>query len=174
MLHTKFRFIWPSGVRGQDFVQKLTNQKQELPVAAMFVNGAKRNGAILIEDLPQMLPTKSRFIWPSCFRGEVFQKCANQKQELPVAVTFSNGSGRNEQSLYRTFHRCFIPSFSLFGQAILDEKIFQKSTNKKQELTLAAMFVNGSGRCQPSAQRTFHRCLKRFQFIWLSGFRGED
>ena len=37
MLPTKFRFIWQSGFRGEDF-QKLTNQKQELPVAAMFVN----------------------------------------------------------------------------------------------------------------------------------------
>jgi hypothetical protein len=27
------------------------------------------------------------------------KKCANQKQELPVAAMFVNGSGRNEQSL---------------------------------------------------------------------------
>jgi hypothetical protein len=37
MLPTKFRFIWPSGFR-EDF-KKSANQKQELPVAAMFVNG---------------------------------------------------------------------------------------------------------------------------------------
>ena len=36
MLPTKFRFIWPSGFRGEDF-KKLANQKQELPVAAMFL-----------------------------------------------------------------------------------------------------------------------------------------
>jgi hypothetical protein len=35
MLSTKFRFIWPSDFRGGDFF-KSTNQKQELPVAAMF------------------------------------------------------------------------------------------------------------------------------------------
>ena len=35
---TKFRFIWPSGFRG-DFY-KLANQKQELPVVAMFGNGS--------------------------------------------------------------------------------------------------------------------------------------
>ena len=39
---TKFRFIWPSSFRGKDF-QKSTNQKQELPVVAMFVNGSGRN-----------------------------------------------------------------------------------------------------------------------------------
>jgi hypothetical protein len=45
-----------------------------------------------------MLPTKFRFIWPSDFRGEDLNKLANQKQELPVAAIFVNGSGRNEQS----------------------------------------------------------------------------
>jgi hypothetical protein len=39
MLPTKFRFIWPSGFRGGD-LKKSTNQKQVLPVAAMFVNGS--------------------------------------------------------------------------------------------------------------------------------------
>jgi hypothetical protein len=43
-----------------------------------------------------MLPTKFRFIWPSGFRGEDFQKSANQKQELPVVAMFVNGSGLNE------------------------------------------------------------------------------
>jgi hypothetical protein len=37
MLPTKFRFIWPSGIRGED-LKKSANQKQELPVAAMFDN----------------------------------------------------------------------------------------------------------------------------------------
>jgi hypothetical protein len=46
-----------------------------------------------------MLPTKFQFIWLSGFRGEDFKKSANQKQELPVAAMFVNGSGRNEQSL---------------------------------------------------------------------------
>jgi hypothetical protein len=36
MLPTKFWFIWQSGF-GED-LKKSTNQKQELPVAAMFVN----------------------------------------------------------------------------------------------------------------------------------------
>jgi hypothetical protein len=42
MLPTKFWFIWPSGFRGEDFL-KSANQKQELSVAAMFVNGSGRN-----------------------------------------------------------------------------------------------------------------------------------
>jgi hypothetical protein len=42
MLPTKFRFIWPSSFREEDF-KKSANQKQELPVVAMFVNGLGRN-----------------------------------------------------------------------------------------------------------------------------------
>jgi hypothetical protein len=41
-----------------------------------------------------MLPTKFQFIWPSGFREDL-KKQANQKQELPVAAMFVNGSGRN-------------------------------------------------------------------------------
>jgi hypothetical protein len=52
------------------------------------------------------------------FRGEEFKKSANQKQESPVAAMFVNGSGRNEQFLQRTFHRCFLPSFGSFDQAV--------------------------------------------------------
>jgi hypothetical protein len=46
-----------------------------------------------------MLPSKFRIIWPSGYRREEFLKSAHQKQELPVAAMFVNGSGRNEQSL---------------------------------------------------------------------------
>jgi hypothetical protein len=42
MLSTKFRFIWPSGCRGEDFF-KSANQKQEFPMVAMFVNGSELN-----------------------------------------------------------------------------------------------------------------------------------
>jgi hypothetical protein len=39
MLPTKFRFIWPSGFRREN-LKKSANQKQELPMATMFVDGA--------------------------------------------------------------------------------------------------------------------------------------
>jgi hypothetical protein len=42
MVPTKFRFIWLSGFRGEDF-KKSANQKRELPVVAMFVNGSGQN-----------------------------------------------------------------------------------------------------------------------------------
>ena len=64
-------------------------------------------------------------IWTSGFRGEEFKKSANQKQDSPVADMFVNGTGRNEQFLQRTFHRCFLPSFGPFGQAVSEEKIYR-------------------------------------------------
>jgi hypothetical protein len=37
---------------------------------------------------------------------------------------FVNVSELNEQSLYRTFHRCFLPSSGSFGQTVSEEKFF--------------------------------------------------
>ena len=42
MLPTKFRYIWPNGFRGEEFLTSAI-QKQESPVVAMFVNGSGRN-----------------------------------------------------------------------------------------------------------------------------------
>ena len=41
MLPTTFRFIWPSSFR--EDLKKSANQKQELSVVAMFVNGSGQN-----------------------------------------------------------------------------------------------------------------------------------
>ena len=123
MLPTKFRFIWPSGSRGKDFFKKLTNQKQELPMTAMFVNGLGRNKQSLQRTFHKCFLPSFRSFGHAVSEEKIFQKSTNQKQELPVAAMFVNGSGRNEQSLQRTFHRCFLPSFGSFGQAVSEEKI---------------------------------------------------
>ena len=93
------------------------------------------------------------------FQRRFFQKSTNQKQEWPVTAMFVNESELNEQSLQKTFQGCFLPSFDSFGQAVSDEKIFQKSTNQKQEWLVTAMFVNRAGRNEQSLYRTFHRCF---------------
>jgi hypothetical protein len=38
---------------------------------------------------------------------------------------FVNGSGQNVQTLERTEHRCFLPSFGSFGQMVSEEKNFK-------------------------------------------------
>ena len=71
MLLTKFRFIWPSGFRGDNFLE--INQSETTIACGGHV--CKRIGtklAVFIEDLPRMLPTKFRFIWPGSYRGEDF------------------------------------------------------------------------------------------------------
>ena len=58
-------------------------------------------------------------------RRRFFKKLTNQKQALPVVVMFVNGSGRNEQSVLKNFHRCFLlPSFGSYGQTVSEERIF--------------------------------------------------
>jgi hypothetical protein len=44
---------------------------------------------------------------------------------------FVNGSGRNEQSLQRTFHRCFLPSFGSFDQAVSEEIFLNRPIRNK-------------------------------------------
>jgi hypothetical protein len=39
-----------------------------------------------------------------------------------VAAMFVNGSGQNVQSLERTAHRYFLPSFGSFGQTVSEKK----------------------------------------------------
>ena len=134
----------------ENIFQKSTNQKQELPVVAMFVNGSGQNEHSLQRTFHKcFLPCFGSF-GKADSEENIFQKSTNQKQELSVAAMFVNGSGQNEQSLQRTFHICYLPSFGSFGKAVSEENIFQKSTNQKQELSVAAMFVNGSGRNEQS------------------------
>ena len=106
-----------------------------------------------------MPSTKFQFIWEGGFKGDFFQKSTNQKKEWHVVAMFVNGLELNEQSLQKAFQGCFLPSFDSFGQAVAEEKIFQKSTNHKQEWPVEAMFVNESGQNEQSLQRTFHRCF---------------
>ena len=47
MLPVECFFIWQNGFRGEDFFRYRTNQKQELPMAGMFVNGSGRNAQSL-------------------------------------------------------------------------------------------------------------------------------
>jgi hypothetical protein len=97
-----------------------------------------------------MLPTKNRFIWSNGLREEFNKSTFRKKNRL--WQLFVNGSGRNEQSSERTFHRCFQPSFGSFGQSVSEEKNLKKSANQKQELPVVCMFVNGSGRNEQSLQ----------------------
>ena len=58
-------------------------------------------------------------------------------------------------NLQTTSHRCILPSFGSFGQAVSEEKIFFKIDQSETRIAC----VNGSERNEKSQQRTFHRCF---------------
>jgi hypothetical protein len=63
--------------------------------------------------------------------GENNLKNQSIRNKSPVAAMLVNGSGQNEQSLQRTFHRCFLPSFGSFGQVVSEEKILKNMYSDK-------------------------------------------
>jgi hypothetical protein len=71
MLPTKFRFIWQSGFRGEDFLE-INQSETKIVCGGHVCYWIETKWAIFIKDLPRMLPTKFRFIWLSGFRGEDF------------------------------------------------------------------------------------------------------
>ena len=50
------------------------------------------------------------------FQRRFFYESTNQKQELPMAAMFANGSERNWPSLWKTFHRCFLQRIYIVGR----------------------------------------------------------
>jgi hypothetical protein len=67
------------------------------PIRNMFFNSSEQivnKWAIVIEDLPRILPTKFRFIWQSGFRGEDFLEI-NQSETRIVCE-----HGRHRQFLF--------------------------------------------------------------------------
>ncbi len=118
-----------------------------------------------------MLPTKFRFIWPSGFAGEDFKKSANQNQELPVEAMFVNRSGQNEHSLERTFHRCFLPSFSSFGWEVSEEKIkMWKVNGRRTPSDGKSSHCLWQGEVKKSSNKTLiFAYLKKY---WINNFYG--
>ena len=69
---------------------------------------------------------------------------ANQKQELPLAAMFVNGSGQNEQSLERTFHRCFLPSSLHLAEGFQRRRLkCEKLTNDGRQVMAKAHIAFG-------------------------------
>jgi hypothetical protein len=49
------------------------------------------------------------------FQRRRFKKIGQSETRIAYGAMFANGSGQNEQTLERTFHRCSLPSFTSFG-----------------------------------------------------------
>ena len=107
-----------------------------------------------------MLLTKFHIIWPSGFRGKaVLEIDKNKKQELSMTAMFVNGSKWNEQFPQRTFHRCFLPSFGLFGLAVSEQKIFRNRPIRKKNCLWRPCLLTDWDKMSNLYKRPFHRCF---------------
>ena len=164
MLPTTFRSIWPSCFRVEDF-QKSTNQKQELPVAAMFVNGWGQNEHSLQR-------TFHRCFLPGF--GS-FGKAVSEDK------IFRNRPIRNKNCLWQPYLLMDRDKMSnLYREPPIDAS-YQVLVNLAKRFHRRRFFRN-----QPIRNKNclWQPCLltdrdemsnrNRGPSIWLSGFRGED
>jgi hypothetical protein len=75
-----------------------------------------------------------------------------------------------------TFHRCFLPSFGLFGQTVSEKKIFRNWPIRKKNCLWWPCLLTDWDKMGNLYKRTFHRCfLPSFgsfghrQFLFLIG-----
>jgi hypothetical protein len=87
----------------------------QVSMVAMFVNRSGRNEQSLYRGPSIDVSYQVSVHLAKRFQRGFFFTSAYQKQELPVAAMFGNGSKQNVHSLERIFHRCFLTSFSLLG-----------------------------------------------------------
>ena len=127
MLPTKFPFIWQSRNRPFPFIWQSRNRpirnKNCLCWPCLLTNRDKMSNLYRgpYNDASYQI---SVYLGKQFQGRRFFQKSTNRKQEWPVGAMFVNGSGQNEPSLQRTFHKCFLPSLGSCGQAV-SEKIFK-------------------------------------------------
>ena len=156
-MHFEYRYLYLNkryfSFNRKKIFQKSTNQKKKLPVAAMFANQSGQNE-------PSLQRTFHRCFLPSF--GS-FGKVVSEEK------IFRNPQIRNKNCLWRPCllmdrdkisilyrgHATYQISVHL-GKQFQRRRFFQKSTNQKQELPVAAIFVNRSGQNEQSLQRTFH------------------
>ena len=147
MFPIKFRFIWPSSFRGEDFL-KLVNQKQELPVVAMFVNGSDEMSSLYRG------PSKDASYQGSVHLAMRFQRRRNLRNQpfrnkncqWPPCLFTDQAEMSNlykgpwiDASYQVPIH------LAKWFQRRRFKKIGQSLANQNKELPVAAMFANGSG-----------------------------
>ena len=94
MLPTKFRFIWLRGFRGKDFF-KLANQKQELPMVAMFVDGSGQNEHLSREPSIDASHQVSRHL------AEGFQRRRLKCEKLTDDIRRTPSDGKSSHCLWQ-------------------------------------------------------------------------
>jgi hypothetical protein len=74
-----------------------------------------------------------------------------------------------------TFQGCFLPSFDSFGKAVSEKTIFLEINQSETRIAFGGHVCQWIGTKLAIFIKDFPRMLPtKFQFIWPSGFRGED
>ena len=139
MLPTKFRIIQPSGFRG---VLEIDQSETRIACVAMFVKGSGQNEQSLQRTFHRCFLSSFGSFGHVVSEEKVFRNRPIRNKNRLWQPCLLMELERNEYSLQRTAHRCFLPSFGSFGQAVSEENNLKKSANQKQELPVAALFVN--------------------------------
>ena len=128
-------WFWLSSYREEDF-QKSTNQKQELPVAAMFVNFKDASYQVSVhlaklfqrKIIKKISHSETSRLWQPCLLADREEMSnlyrgpsINASYQIPVHLTkrfqrrrfFRNQPIRNKNCLW--WPCCFLPNFDSFG-----------------------------------------------------------
>ena len=140
----------------------------------MFINESGRNEQFLLKTFQGgFISNFSSFGKASS--EKMFYKWTNQKQVLPVEAMFFNRSWQNMQSLERTFHIFFLPSYISFNKAVSEEKIFFEINKPEQTIACGGHVCYQTGTKWAIFREDLSWMLSTMLlFIWLSSFRGED
>jgi hypothetical protein len=141
VLPTKFRFIWLSSFREEDF-QKSTNQKQEWPVVAMFIMDGNQMSNLYKKPSKDasyqiLIHLAKRLQRGRFFRNQPIRN--NNCQWRPCLLTDLD----EMSNLYRRLSIDASYQISVHLSKRFQRRRFLKSANQKQTLPMVAMFVNG-------------------------------
>ena len=142
MLPTKLHFIWPCGFRGTFFFRNRPIRNKNCPWRPC-----------LITDQNEM---SSRYRGPpidvsyqvSVHLAKQFQKrkfLEIDQSEIRITCGVWWPCLLMDRDQMSNLYRYFLPRFGSFTKVVSEEKLFQKSTNQKHKLYVAAMFVIESG-----------------------------
>ena len=137
----------------------------------MFVNKSGRNKQSLQRIFHRcFLPCFGSFD-QEFSEEKIFQKFNNQKQELPLAAMFANGSGQKWQSLQSTCHRCFLYQILVHLAKRYQRRLFLEISQSETRITCG--LLTHRDKMKNLYQKTFHKCLPPSFTSFGQAFRGQ-
>jgi hypothetical protein len=79
----------------------------------------------------------SCFLWVNFLKASILKQLGQMDR--------NDGSGRNEQSQQRSFHRCFLPSFGSFGQTVSEKNLKNQPIRNKNRQWWPCLLTDRDG-----------------------------